>query len=359
MRETPRGDVIDTVQLNHVEFYVGDADAVADGLVAQYGFRPVAGTGPDENVRSIAVRQGGITLILTSAASAGHLVSEYVETHGDGVASIALRVGDARQAFDRAVTRGARPVAAPAPLGDGVAASIQAFGDVVLRFVQLPPGAGDNPVPWLTPLPESEDLSSGLQVLDHFAVCLPPGGVDPHVRFFEKVLDFTMIFKERTVAGDQVMDSKVVQNAAGDITLVLLEPGHTSGQPGQIDEFVKANAGPGVQHIAFSTADIVRTAGTLQERGVAFLDPPDSYYELVGRRVPVLREHTLEELERLNILADQDHDGLLFQSFTRSATPRRTYFFEVIERAGATTFGSGNIKALYEAVELEQSRQKS
>ncbi|MFC6082764.1 4-hydroxyphenylpyruvate dioxygenase [Sphaerisporangium aureirubrum] len=346
--------------MNHVEFYVSDADAVAGGLTTQYGFRPVARSGPGESVRSIALRQGGITLVVTSAASAGHLVSEYVETHGDGVASIALRVDDARQAFDRAVTRGARPVSAPAPLGDGgVAASIQAFGDVALRFVQLPSGAGDNPVPWLPPVADAEDPSTGLQVLDHFAVCLPPGGVDPHVRFFEKVLGFTMIFKERTVAGEQVMDSKVVQNAAGDITLVLLEPGHIGGEPGQIDEFVKANSGPGVQHIAFSCEDIVRTAGTLQERGVEFLNPPDSYYEMVSGRVPVLREHTLEELERLNILADQDHDGLLFQSFTRSATPRRTYFFEVIERAGATTFGSGNIKALYEAVELEQSRQKS
>ncbi|GAA1265618.1 4-hydroxyphenylpyruvate dioxygenase [Sphaerisporangium rubeum] len=359
MRETPHGDVVEAVNLNHVEFYVSDADAFAGGLTARYGFRPVASTGDGESVRSIALRQGEITLVVTSAASAGHPVSEFVETHGDGVSSIALRVDDARGAFDRAVRRGARPIAAPAPLGDGVTAAIQGFGDVALRFVQLPADAGDNPVPWLPVVADPGGHGTGLKVLDHFAVCLPPGGVDPHVRFFERVLGFTMIFKERTVAGEQVMDSKVVQNAGGDVTLVLLEPGHTSGEPGQIDEFVKSNAGPGVQHMAFTCEDIVTTAAALQERGVEFLDPPASYYEMVGDRVPVLREHTLEELERLNILADQDHDGLLFQSFTRSTTARRTYFNEVIERAGATTFGSGNIKALYEAVELDQSRGKS
>ncbi|WP_205314870.1 4-hydroxyphenylpyruvate dioxygenase [Nonomuraea lactucae] len=360
MREVSGDGVLNAARLNHVEFYVADAGAAAGDMAARYGFETAGASDPGEDgpERSVAIRQGTITLVFTSASTPAHPVSEYVDEHGDGVAAIGLRVDDARAAFQEAVSRGARPVAEPAPLGGGVAASVQAFGDVVLRFVQLPEGADGGAVPWLAPAAPAGAGGTGLEVLDHFAVCLPSGDLDPHVDFFETVMGFETIFAEHTVVGDQVMDSKVVQNAAGDVTLVLLEPGHKGGAPGQVDEFVKANSGPGVQHIAFSTEDIVGTVGTLKDREVEFLDPPASYYELVDARLNVTR-HTLAELQRLNILADEDHDGELFQSFTRPATPRRTYFFEVIERAGATTFGSGNIKALYEAVELEQSRQRS
>jgi 4-hydroxymandelate synthase len=172
------------------------------------------------------------------------------------------------------------------------------------------------------------------------------------VKFYERVLGFRRTFSERIVVGAQAMDSEVVQSRSGRVTLTLIAP-DVSREPGQIDEFLKNHGGAGVQHIAFAATDIVQAISTLRANHVEFLRTPDSYYLMLPKRLD-LAAHSVDELRSLNVLADADHDGQLFQIFAKSVHPRRTFFFEVIERLGASTFGSGNIKALYQAVELER-----
>lgn len=244
----------------------------------------------------------------------------------------------------------------PPQTRDGITtATIVGFGDVVHTFVQRAFDVDDARLPGLTP--ESGTAggeTTGLLAVDHFAVCLEAGQLEPTVQFYCDVLDFQMIFTEHIVVGAQAMNSKVVQSRSGGVTLTLIEPDLTR-EPGQIDQFVKNHAGAGVQHIAFTAEDIVRAVDLLRSRGVEFLSTPAAYYRLLAARLELDR-HSLDDLRRLDLLADSDHDGQLFQIFARSTHPRRTFFFEVIERLGATTFGSGNIRTLYEAVEQECDR---
>lgn len=338
--------------VDHVTFYVGDADRAARELGHRYGLTVLARSPEGAPVRSIAVGRGDIHLVFTEPVTDDDPATAYVAAHGDGVADIALGVTDAHTAFTEAVARGARPVAEPTERDGMVVATIMGFGDVTHTFVQRP--AGETGLPGLVPVAEPAPEDTGLHMLDHFAVCVEAGRLDPTVEFYQHVLDFQMIFEEKIIVGGQAMDSKVVQSASGAVTLTLIAP-DTSRKPGQIDEFLKNHGGSGVQHIAFTTNDIVSSLRRLRQRGVEFLTTPGAYYDLLSERVEGIR-HPVDDLRELNILVDEDHHGHLYQIFTRSTHPRSTLFFEVIERAGAQTFGSGNIKALYEAVEAERLR---
>ncbi|GAB7030427.1 4-hydroxyphenylpyruvate dioxygenase [Streptomyces sp. NPDC021749] len=335
--------------LDHLGFAVGDLAAAAEPFTARYGFgvldrSPGVSGAAEDGVRTVAVGAGGIRLVLTAAQDAGHPAARYVAHHGDGVRDIALRAPDAAAAFAEAVRRGAEPVAGPAERDGVVTASIAGFGDVVHTFVQRPVPPGGVPGPSAT----------GLHGIDHLAVCLEPGRLGPAVEYYERALGFAAVFTERIVVGAQAMDSVVVQNDAGTVTQTLIEP-DTGREPGQIDRFLTSHGGAGVQHVAFASDDIVRSVGLLSARGIGFLDTPSTYYDMIPGRLTLAR-HSVDELRDLNVLVDQDQDGQLLQIFTRSAHPRGTLFFEVIERLGARTFGSGNIKALYEAVELQENR---
>lgn len=348
--------------LNHVEFYVRDARARADDFVHGYGFEAFATSGGDGSDQfSVALRQGAIVLVFTEPWSERNPAHAFLAQHGEGVADIALRTDDARMMFDQAVARGGRPSAAPMQpdgLRDGVIAAIHGFGDVLHTFVQAPDHVGGGLFLPGFALGDENAVHTGVGLigLDHFAVCLEVGELRPTVAFYESVLGFRIIFEERIVVGTQAMLSQVVQSASQAVTLTLIQP-HPTADAGQIDDFVKEHGGAGVQHIAFSAGDVVNTVSKLVDRGIEFLDIPDAYYRMLGNRIN-LAAHTAEELRRLNILADEDHDGQLFQIFTRSTHPRRTFFLEIIERHGARTFGSGNIKALYEAVEAEQANSR-
>jgi 4-hydroxymandelate synthase len=325
--------------IEYVEIYVENLDASTRSWVAGYAFSVVGTRGSAElGFRSVALRHGSITLVLTEGLAPEHPASEYVLTHGDGVADIALGLPEIPAALD-------------------CPASIPAFGDVVHTLVQRGSGAAPGPLPAgfvpTAPQPDPNAARIGLLELDHVAVCLNTDELDPVVEYYRSTLGFRQIFEERIVIGSQVMESKVVQSASGTVTLTLLAPGRTS-DPGQIDDFLKNHQGAGVQHLAFSTDDAVRTVKALAARDVAFLTSPGAYYDLLGNRMRV-NGHTVADLRATNLLADQDHDGQLFQVFTKSQHPRRTLFFEIIERQGARTFGSSNIKALYEAVETEQA----
>ncbi|MFD0425090.1 4-hydroxyphenylpyruvate dioxygenase [Streptomyces parvus] len=349
----PRTTGFQDMSLDHVTVYVEDLDARTAELARTYGLEVYATADAEGGARSAAVGRERIRLVLTEAVDDDHPAAVYTRLHGEGVADIALKVPDAAAAFAEAVRRGARPAAQPAERDGVTTASVMAFGDVRHTFVQRREGVPADRLPGFVPASGREAAApTGLLEIDHFAVCLEPGELRSVVEFYERVLDFRNTFTEKIVVGAQAMDSEVVQNPSGTVTLTLIEP-DTRREPGQIDFFIKNHGGAGVQHIAFRTEDIVASVGTMRSRGVDFLTTPATYYHMLGDRLRLVR-HSTDALAALDILADDDHAGQLFQIFTRSVHPRRTLFFEVIERAGATTFGSGNIKALYEAVEAEQ-----
>jgi 4-hydroxymandelate synthase len=348
--------------IDHVEFYVADAGAAASQLCAGYGFRVSGQVGPETGQpdhRSVLITQGDIQLLMTEGLTDDHPATVYVQRHGDGPATIALATDDPDGALTEAVAVGAVPLSASAPLAEVSATSrvrITAFGDVAHTFVA--PGeltARLSAVPAVEAVDEvaARPLEL-LDVLDHVAVCVSAGELAPTIRFYEQVLGFSQIFEEYIEVGEQAMNSQVVQSPSGGVTLTLLEP-DTSRMPGQIDEFLRAHDGAGVQHLALRTDDIAASVRTFSERGIGFLTSPGSYYDELERRLGHIGL-PVDTLRELNVLVDQDNEGELFQIFAQSTHPRRTYFFEVIERRHALTFGSANIKALYQAVERERAR---
>jgi 4-hydroxymandelate synthase len=351
---------MDVRSLDHIEFYVADAEKEAARLCESFGFTLHGRGGPETGLadcRSVLLRQGEIALLVTSALADSHRAAEYVRRHGDGVAVIAFAVEDAHAAFAEAIERGGLPLAPPQDLGLDDArvtfASVNGFGDVEHRFVSRarPEGAfAPGVIDEATPSPGGDGL---LMAVDHIAVCVPAGELEQAVRSYAEVFSFTQTFEEKITVGAQAMNSKVVQSNSGKVTFTIIEPDVTRA-PGQIDEFVRSHDGAGVQHLAFLTADIEAAVRTCQDRGVSFLDTPASYYEdLPGRLGPVgVGVATLREL---NVLADRDYAGVMLQIFTRSRHERRTLFYELIDRRGARTFGSNNIKALYEAVERQRA----
>jgi 4-hydroxymandelate synthase len=344
--------------IDHVEFCVADVDEFAAPLLGAWGFQ-VHGRGGQETglpgERQLLLRQGQIQLLLRAGLTPDHPAARYVARHGDGVAAIGFGTDDVGAAFAEAVAGGAAPLAGPSfTARDGIrvgTASVTGFGDVVHRFVERS-GPGDEFAPG-----QVEMVSPGpaagpglLESVDHLAVCVPAGELAPSVARFQRSLGLTEIFDERIEVGGQAMLSKVVQDSAAEVTFTLLEPDRTR-DPGQIDEFLASHQGPGVQHVAFRTPDIAGAVTTLSGRGVEFLTAPNGYYQVLERRlgsvaIPVAR------LQELNVLADRDRWGQMFQIFARSTHERHTFFFELIERQGALTFGTKNIKALYEALEV-------
>lgn len=353
---TTHARVFRDLTVDHIKFYVQDLAESTGWLAGGYGFDVLAesaGT-DDAEVRTVALGAGGIRLLLTQPLTEDHAGGAYLEKHGDGVADIGLGVPDAAVAFAEAVRRGARPVCVPT-VTDGIrTAAIMAFGDVVHTFVERPEGSGAVRFPGVSGPVDAPCEGTGLLTVDHFAVCVEAGQLDAAVEFYEEVLGFTTVFAERVEVGDQAITTKAVQSESGAVTLTLIEP-DASQVSGQIDTFLKDHGGSGVQHIAFSTEDIVRTVNTVADRGIRLLSTPDTYYELLSGRMEVSR-HSVGDLRRLGILVDEDHDGQLFQIFAKSVHPRGTIFLEVIERMGAQAFGGGNIAALYRAVELQRQQ---
>lgn len=350
--------VFDEVLVDHIEMAVVDLGSATRWLTEGYGFTVAAESAGPAATRSVELVRNDIRFVLTEAQVDDHAIAAYIERHGDGVSDIALRVPDAAAAYEEAVRRGARSVAAPSAQDGTVTATIIGFGDVTHTFVQPLGAAAERVLPGHRRVGnEPADAGAGLLTVDHFAVVVEPGRIGDNVEFYERVLDFELIFDDRIVVGDQAVVTKVVQSRSGAVTLTLIEP-DSSQASGHIDEFLKDHGGPGVQHIAFTADSITETVGALGARGVAFLDTPDTYYQLLRERVELSR-YSVDEVQALNILVDEDHDGQLLQIFTRSVHPRNTIFLEVIERLGSRSFGSGNIKALYEAVELQRGRGES
>ena len=349
--------------IDHVEFYVADLEKAAAAMCGGFGFRTAcaAPAGPGDpgdagaGSRSLLLRQGRIKLVLTAASSPGHPAADFVQRHGDGVASIAFRTDDVREEFAAAVAGGAAPISAPAlatredlVAGEGLVcqAVVSGFGDVTHRLVEREGPAGEGE-------PAQRRDGELFEALDHAAICLLPGELEAVVGFYRDAFGFAHTFDERIEVGGQAMVSKVIQDRTGAVTFTLLEP-DPDRDPGQIDQFLSAHGGAGVQHLALRTPDIVQAVRALSASGIEFLTAPAGYYRLLEGRLGVF-PIPVDVLRDVNVLADRDQWGQLFQIFSHSTHERRTFFFELIERRGARTFGTGNIKALYEALNVEQS----
>lgn len=344
---------------DHVEYYVGDLANAVTMFCDGYGFRLAGRSSASSGRRCVLLRQGQIRVLLTApgARGDGDPVAAYLSKHGDGVAVIAFATEDVTQAFADVVAAGGNPLASPvfATCRDEKVgtALVSGFGDVVHKLVERTDPDGEFAPGFIDMEPEeqsrSADSAALLDVLDHVAVCLPAGTLDQTVQFYRDVFGLAQIYDERIEVGAQAMLSKVVQDHDARVTFTLIEP-DTTREPGQIDEFLRAHDGAGVQHLAFRTTDIATAVRTIAARGVEFLVAPAGYYQALEGRLGKLAK-PLSDLRELNVLADRDRWGQMFQIFARSTHPRRTFFVELIERKGALTFGSRNIRALYEAVE--------
>jgi 4-hydroxyphenylpyruvate dioxygenase len=349
---------------DHIEFWVGNAKQAAYFYEHAFGFTRTAYAGPETGIRdraSYVVEQGDVRFVLTSGLRVDSEITQFACRHGDGAKDVALQVPSATEAYRQAVQRGARGIAEPQWVEDEFGrvelATIGTYGDNVHTFVNREDYVGAY-LPGYKSLAENGQPGTGvgLIALDHAVGNVELGRMDHWVGFYERVFGMTNIvhFGDDQIQTEySALMSKVMADGSGKIKFPINEPAEGK-RKSQIEEYLEFNGGPGVQHIAMQSEDIVRTVEALKERGVLFLDTPETYYEEVEGRVGEISED-YDDLKRLRILADRDDDGYLLQIFTKTAQDRPTVFFEVIERHGATTFGEGNFKALFESIEREQA----
>jgi 4-hydroxyphenylpyruvate dioxygenase len=347
---------------DHVELWVGNAKQAAYFYEHAFGFTPVAYSGPETGVReraSYVLDQGEIRLVLSTALREDHEIARHAARHGDGVKDIALAVPDATEAYRQAVQRGARGVVEPHVVEDEFGrvelSAIATYGETIHSFVNRADYAGLY-LPGYGALEAQPQEGVGLSAIDHCVGNVELGRMNHWVEFYERSFGMTEMihFSDEDISTEySALMSKVMTGGEGKIKFPINEPAEGK-RKSQIEEYLEFYSGPGIQHVAMTTSDIVGTVESLQRRGVRFLNTPDAYYEDVPERVGEIDED-YADLRRLGILADRDDDGYLLQIFTKTAQDRPTLFFEVIERHGARGFGDGNFKALFEAIEREQA----
>ncbi len=348
-----------------IEFWVGNARQSAMFYVTTFGFTLAAYQGPETGVRdraSYLLTQDKLRFVLTSPLGPDGPIADHVHAHGDGVRDMAFWVEDARAAHAVAIERGATSARDPVVLrdddGEIVIAAIRTYGDTVHSIVERRNYRG-------LFLPGFEAASypfavrpTGLKYVDHCVGNVELGRMNHWVKFYEDVLGFTNIltFDDKTISTEySALMSKVMSNGNGRIKFPINEPAEGK-RKSQIDEYLEFYRGPGVQHIAIATDDIIATVRDLKSRGIDFITVPQAYYDAVPARVGKIDED-LAPLAELGILVDRDDEGYLLQIFTNPVQDRPTLFYEIIQRKGAKSFGAGNFKALFEAIEREQARR--
>ncbi len=355
----------DTFPINgtdYIEFYVGNAKQSAVFYRAAFGFQLMAYRGPETGVRdraSYLLTQGKIRIVLTSPLGPDGPIAEHVRQHGDGVRDLAFWVDDARDAWRKAVERGARSVQEPAVLSDSdgevVTAAIATYGDTIHTIVERANYRGLFLPGFVPATSEFNPASVGLKYVDHCVGNVELGRMNEWVGFYERVLGFynLLTFDDQDISTEySALMSKVMSNGNGRIKFPINEPA-AGKKKSQISEYLDFYGGPGVQHIAVATDDIIATVSELRARGVEFLRTPTTYYAELQERVGTIDE-PLDRLAELGILVDRDDEGYLLQIFTKPVQDRPTLFFEIIQRKGAKGFGKGNFKALFESIEREQ-----
>ena len=359
-------EATDTFPINgtdYIEFYVGNARQAAQYYRSAFGFQLLAYRGPETGVRdraSYLLVQNKVRLVLTSAIGPDNAIADHVYRHGDGVRDIALWVDDAREAFRLAVERGAKAVHEPEVLrddhGEVIIAAIHTYGDTIHSLVQRS-GYNGPFMPGFRPATSRYNPPPvGLLHVDHCVGNVELGKMDTWVKFYEDVMGFRNLisFDDKDISTEySSLMSKVVASGNDRIKFPINEPA-AGKKKSQIDEYLEFYHGPGVQHLAIATDDIVATVSALQSRGVEFLRVPATYYETVMDRVGTIDED-LAPLQELGILIDRDDEGYLLQIFSKPVQDRPTVFYEIIQRKGARSFGKGNFKALFEAIEREQA----
>jgi len=355
----------DTFPINgtdYIEFFVGNAKQSSTFYRAAFGFRLAGYRGPETGVRdraSYLLEQGKIRLVLTSPLGPEGFIAEHVRRHGDGVRDLAFWVDDARDAWAKAVERGATSVQEPTVVSDAhgevVMAAISTYGDTIHSIIERRNYTGLFLPGFVAATSEFVPEPVGLLHVDHCVGNVELGRMNHWVGFYERVLGFhnLLTFDDKDISTEySSLMSKVMSNGNGRIKFPINEPA-SGKKKSQIEEYLDFYGGPGVQHIAVATDDIIETVRMLRARGVEFLRTPTTYYQELQERVGTIDE-PLDELARLGILVDRDDEGYLLQIFTKPVQDRPTLFFEIIQRKGAKGFGKGNFKALFESIEREQ-----
>ncbi|HRH65863.1 MAG TPA: 4-hydroxyphenylpyruvate dioxygenase [Bacteroidia bacterium] len=350
---------------DYIEFYVGNAKQAAHYYKTAFGFQSLAYAGLETGLRdrtSYVLRQGKITLVLTTPLSSQSPIAEHIKRHGDGVKVIAFLVDDAEKSFRETVKRGAKPYLEPVTENDidGTVkrAGIYTYGETVHLFVERRNYKGlflPSFVKWESDYNPGE---IGLKYVDHCVGNVELGQMNTWARFYEEVLGFKNLitFDDKDISTEYTaLMSKVMMNGNGRIKFPINEPA-AGKKKSQIEEYLDFYEGAGCQHIAVATDDIIETVTRMRERGVEFLYVPGTYYDTVPERVGTIKE-SLDTLKKLGIMADRDDEGYLLQIFTRPVEDRPTLFYEIIQREGATSFGKGNFQALFESIEAEQARR--
>lgn len=356
----------DTFPINgtdYIEFYVGNAKQTSHYYRTAFGFRLAGYRGPETGVRdraSYLIVQDKIRFVFTTALGPEGQVAEHVAKHGDGVRDIAFWVDDARDAYAKAIARGARSAYPPAvhtdEHGEVVTAGICTYGDTIHSIVERKNYRGLFLPGFVAAESPYQPTTTGLKYVDHCVGNVELGKMNDWVEFYSRVLGFynLLTFDDKDISTEySALMSKVMSNGNGRIKFPINEPAKGK-KKSQIEEYLDFYRGPGVQHIAIATDDIIHTVRELKARGVEFLRTPEVYYADLLDRVGKIDE-ALEPLRELGILVDRDDEGYLLQIFTRPVEDRPTLFYEIIQRKGAKSFGKGNFKALFESIEREQA----
>ncbi len=350
--------------IDHVELWVGNAAQASYYFRHAFGFREVAFSGLETGLRdrtSRVLQQGDIRLVLTGTLHSGTDIARHHALHGDGVKVIALSVPDVEHAYHEATKRGAPGVSEPRTIEDDRGsvrlADVATYGNTIHRFVDRSDYGGAF-LPGFEPVAVDGSSTDHVHDIDHIVGNVELGAMNHWVSYYEDVFGMTEMihFTDEAISTEySALMSKVVTGGEGRVKFPINEPAEGK-RKSQIDEYLEFYEGPGAQHIALTTHDIVHTVAELRQRGIRFLQTPESYYEEVPGRVGDISE-SLEDLRRLGILVDRDDEGYLLQIFTAPLGDRPTIFFELIERHGARGFGEGNFKALFEAIEREQAKR--
>jgi len=347
---------------DYVEFYVGNAKQAAHFYKSAFGFQSLAYSGPETGIKdkvSYVVRQNKLTFVFTTALRSNNEIAEHVYNHGDGVKFLALRVNDAADAWHQTTMRGAKSFLEPEKLhdenGEVVISGINTYGETVHLFIERKNYNGAFMPGFVEWKSEYNPPSTGLQYVDHCVGNVGWHQMDTWVKFYEDVMGFKNIlsFDDEDISTEySALMSKVMSNGNGYVKFPINEPAEGKHKS-QVEEYLEFYDGEGVQHVAMATNDIVATVNDLKSRGVEFLKVPSTYYDDLIERVGKIDED-VEPLKELGILVDRDNEGYLLQIFTKPVEDRPTLFFEIIQRKGAKSFGKGNFKALFEAIEREQ-----
>ena len=350
---------------DYVEFYVGNAKQAAHYYQAAFGFQPLAYAGLETGLKdrtSFVVVQDKIRFIFTSSLVPDSPIAEHVRQHGDGVKVIALWVDDARKSYEETTKRGAlsylQPQAFTDKSGEVVVSGIHIYGETIHLFVERKNYDGIFLPGFVKWEPRYHPAPTGLKYVDHMVGNVGWGEMNTWVNFYAKVMGFSQLisFDDKDISTEYTaLMSKVMANSNMRIKFPINEPA-AGKKKSQIEEYIDFYRGPGVQHLAMATDNIVETVTALRDRGVEFLQVPESYYQTLTDRIGKIDEN-LVPLKELGVLVDRDEDGYLLQIFSRPVEDRPTVFFEIIQRKGAKSFGKGNFKALFEAIELEQSKR--